>query len=117
MLFRTSKTPPPPQEALPQRDIPVAIPARYVLRLDHAQLWLGLGSSLFFVLFLPAVLWDSRDAEGEFWGIAALFGLFLLMSAGLLAQYFLASITVDREGLSLHWWPRRRREVSFAHIA
>ena len=117
MLFRKPKTPPPPQEALPQRDIPVAIPARYVLRLDHAQFWLGLGSSLFFVLFLPAVLWDSRDAEGEFWGIAALFGLFLLMSAGLLAQYFLASITVDREGLSLHWWPRRRREVSFAHIA
>lgn len=117
ILFRKPKTPPPPPEESPQRDIPVAIPARYVLRLNRVQFWLGLGSSLFLVLFLPAVFWDSRGAEGGFGGIAVLFGLFLLMSAGLLAQYFLASITVDREGFSLHWWPRRRREVSFAHIA
>ena len=117
MLFRKSKAPSPSPAEPPQRDIPVAIPARYVLRLNRAQLWLGLGLSLLFLLLLPAVFWDSRDAEGEFWGIAALFGLFLLMSAGLLAQYFLASITVDREGFSLHWWPRRRREVSFGDIA
>ena len=117
MLFRKSKAPSPPPANPPQRDIPVAIPARYVLRLDHAQFWLGLGLSLFLVLVLPAVFWDSRDAEGEFWGVAALLGLILLMSAGLLAQYFLASITVDREGLSLHWWPRRRREASFGDIA
>ena len=117
MLFRKSKTPPPPLEEPPQRDIPVAIPARYVLRLNRAQFWLGLGLSLFLVLFLPAILCDHRGTEGGVGGIAALFGLFLLMSAGLLAQYFLASITVDREGFFLHWWPRRRWEVSFAHIA
>ena len=117
ILFRKPKTPPPPPEESPQRDIPVAIPARYVLRLNRAQFWLGLGLSLFLVLFLPAILCDLRGTEGGVGGIAALFGLFLLMSAGLLAQYFLASITVDREGFFLHWWPRRRREVSFAHIA
>lgn len=117
MRFRKSKTPPPPPKETPQRTIPVAIPARYVLRPNRSQLWLGLGLSLLLVLFLPALFWDLRDAEGDLWGIAALFGLFLLMSAGLLAQCFLASITVDREGFSLAWWPRRRRSVPFSDVA
>ena len=86
MLFRKFKAPSPPPEEPPQRGIPVAIPARYVLRPNRSEFWWFLGLSLLFLLLPPAVFWDSRDAEGEFWGIAALFGLFLLMSAGLLAQ-------------------------------
>lgn len=113
-LFRKSKASSPPPEEPPQRDIPVAIPARYVLRPNRSEFWWFLGLSLLFLLLLPAVLWDSH---GEDWGVAALLGLFLLVFIGMLTQYFLASITVDREGFSLAWWPRQRREVSFGDIA
>ena len=54
MLFRKSKTPPPPLEEPPQRDIPVAIPARYVLRPNRSEFWWFLGLSLLFLLLLPA---------------------------------------------------------------
>ena len=79
-LFRKSKASSPPPEEPPQRDIPVAIPARYVLRPNRSEFWWFLGLSLLFLLLLPAVLWDSH---GEDWGVAALLGLFLLVFIGI----------------------------------
>ena len=50
MLFRKFKAPSPPPEEPPQRGIPVAIPARYVLRPNRSEFWWFLGLSLLFLL-------------------------------------------------------------------